>query len=463
MSAVQENETCDPYMQLSACKKMGGYYEAQMTFFVCCSVFAVMNVVQGIRVRSVFMRRHARRKKPEQCKKKRKKNARKGRSRKGYMLPLVTYLLLFVANIAGASLHGLPLLYPNYNENLRFGQSKILQSTSALYRVGPRSSFLRWCSAVLTGYWVNFWLLWAPLCSSGLLNTFVWLLVLHVVAGKKRRKSWVTRRSSLSDASMRPTSPAAEPDTPQVSSFQRRDSAAPDGDEDGSERTWFSRTLYEGGMKKAWKVIFRVNAVLCSALFCVCAVGAAMEPVEILPNTISDRTRCLAQLRPGASFLLSAPRFLDRRSTMDNATRNYIMRGGSVIVGVGCCLFTNVVRTQGLVVVQRVTTKKAPQYVTKGEIVVCTIAALACFLDAGLGAPIRPVGWTDSLLPSFAMWVARQNTLPRRVFAQREPAAVHTWHFSCSRVAHCRTFPHLCNSRRRKGGQSCSARVLISP
>ena len=35
-------------------------------------------------------------------------------------------------------------------------------------------------------------------------------------------------------------------------------------------------------------------------------------PVEILQNTFSDRARCIAQLRPGSSFLLSALRFLDR-------------------------------------------------------------------------------------------------------------------------------------------------------
>ena len=36
-------------------------------------------------------------------------------------------------------------------------------------------------------------------------------------------------------------------------------------------------------------------------------------PVEILQNTFSDRTRRIAQLRPGSSFLLSALRFLDRK------------------------------------------------------------------------------------------------------------------------------------------------------
>ena len=36
------------------------------------------------------------------------------------------------------------------------------------------------------------------------------------------------------------------------------------------------------------------------------------RPVEILRNTFSDRTRRIAQLRPGSSFLLSVLRFLDR-------------------------------------------------------------------------------------------------------------------------------------------------------
>ena len=40
--------------------------------------------------------------------------------------------------------------------------------------------------------------------------------------------------------------------------------------------------------------------------------AAGAVPVKILQNTFSDRTRCIAQLRPGSSFLLSAPRFLDR-------------------------------------------------------------------------------------------------------------------------------------------------------
>ena len=36
------------------------------------------------------------------------------------------------------------------------------------------------------------------------------------------------------------------------------------------------------------------------------------EPVNIVQNTFSDRARCIAQLRPGSSFPLSALRFLDR-------------------------------------------------------------------------------------------------------------------------------------------------------
>ena len=47
-----------------------------------------------------------------------------------------------------------------------------------------------------------------------------------------------------------------------------------------------------------------------------------LEPVEILQNTFSDRTRCIAQLRPGSSFLRSAPRFLDRVGRLANATED---------------------------------------------------------------------------------------------------------------------------------------------
>ena len=36
------------------------------------------------------------------------------------------------------------------------------------------------------------------------------------------------------------------------------------------------------------------------------------KPVNFLQNTFSDRTHCIAQLRPGSSFLLSVLRFLDR-------------------------------------------------------------------------------------------------------------------------------------------------------
>ena len=34
-----------------------------------------------------------------------------------------------------------------------------------------------------------------------------------------------------------------------------------------------------------------------------------LQPVKLLQNTVSDRARCIAQLRPGSSFLLSALRF----------------------------------------------------------------------------------------------------------------------------------------------------------
>ena len=47
----------------------------------------------------------------------------------------------------------------------------------------------------------------------------------------------------------------------------------------------------------------------------------AVQPVGFLQNTFSDRTRCIAQLRPGSSFLLSALRFLDRFSPVDALER----------------------------------------------------------------------------------------------------------------------------------------------
>ena len=43
-------------------------------------------------------------------------------------------------------------------------------------------------------------------------------------------------------------------------------------------------------------------------------------PVNFLQNTISDRTHCIAQLRPGSSFLLSVLRFLDRNTTCKGAS-----------------------------------------------------------------------------------------------------------------------------------------------
>ena len=64
----------------------------------------------------------------------------------------------------------------------------------------------------------------------------------------------------------------------------------------------------------------RVAAVLLMAvwgvyLYAVPSASAApimWPPVNILQNTFSDRARCVAQLRPGSLFLLSALRFLDR-------------------------------------------------------------------------------------------------------------------------------------------------------
>ena len=38
-----------------------------------------------------------------------------------------------------------------------------------------------------------------------------------------------------------------------------------------------------------------------------------LKPVKILQNTFSDRAPCIAQLRPGSSFLRSALRFFDRK------------------------------------------------------------------------------------------------------------------------------------------------------
>ena len=51
-----------------------------------------------------------------------------------------------------------------------------------------------------------------------------------------------------------------------------------------------------------------------------CDHGSKPKPVEILQNTFSDRTRCIAQLRPGSSFLLSALRFFDRPMCIKHET-----------------------------------------------------------------------------------------------------------------------------------------------
>ena len=48
---------------------------------------------------------------------------------------------------------------------------------------------------------------------------------------------------------------------------------------------------------------------------CTCGDGSMYWPVNFLQNTISDRTHCIAQLRPGSSFLLSVLRFVDRTSS----------------------------------------------------------------------------------------------------------------------------------------------------
>ena len=57
-------------------------------------------------------------------------------------------------------------------------------------------------------------------------------------------------------------------------------------------------------------------------------------PVNILQNTFSDRARCVAQLRPGSSFLLSALRFLDRFRTLDQTkvvSLNCTVNGGEKV------------------------------------------------------------------------------------------------------------------------------------
>ena len=57
-----------------------------------------------------------------------------------------------------------------------------------------------------------------------------------------------------------------------------------------------------------------------------------ITPVNFLQNTISDRTRCIAQLRPASSFLLSVLRFLDR---MTEIMGPLIMATASLVVYYG--------------------------------------------------------------------------------------------------------------------------------
>ena len=76
---------------------------------------------------------------------------------------------------------------------------------------------------------------------------------------------------------------------------------------------------------------FHLKEVLADAGLSDSVQKAMYPPVEILQNTFSDRTRCIAQLRPGSSFPLSAPRFLDRprraRSCSRGAARTPRARG----------------------------------------------------------------------------------------------------------------------------------------
>ena len=58
-----------------------------------------------------------------------------------------------------------------------------------------------------------------------------------------------------------------------------------------------------GGPTRGYVLYVHGGGFACTSFF---------QPVKIPQNTFSDRTRCSAQLRPGASFLRSALRFLDR-------------------------------------------------------------------------------------------------------------------------------------------------------
>ena len=63
-------------------------------------------------------------------------------------------------------------------------------------------------------------------------------------------------------------------------------------------------------------LVFPVGRAVASARL----TAAAMTwPVNIWQNTFSDRTHYIAQLRPGSSFLLSVPRFLDRLQAVTQA------------------------------------------------------------------------------------------------------------------------------------------------
>ena len=66
----------------------------------------------------------------------------------------------------------------------------------------------------------------------------------------------------------------------------------------------------------AFKTTSTVNTIIISKVgdtsIDLPEASVIVQPVNFLQNTFSDRTRCIAQLRPGSSFLLSVLRFFDR-------------------------------------------------------------------------------------------------------------------------------------------------------
>ena len=71
-----------------------------------------------------------------------------------------------------------------------------------------------------------------------------------------------------------------------------------------------------------WSVLFLAVLVAIAAIWRPSETTArysySHQPVEILRNTFSDRTHCIARLRPGSSFPLSALRFFDRIGQVDD-------------------------------------------------------------------------------------------------------------------------------------------------